>query len=665
MSENNRDLPDDLEASTPSDPSDSQKDSSTAPTSDTSAVSSSDANTASADAAASSGSTATSNDQTGTFSESDFEQNLDELNSAMVSGALANKLRGRLQRHTEEMREELANDREAREYVEASKSSGGSATPSENESSRDASSRDSSKADASRDQISQNTRDFLASLDERFPGVSRRSEDEDVEAPPPPPAAESAEGGAGGAGKAGAALAGGAAAAGAASVAKQVADKSRDYASRSKAFMSQTAERIAKKAAELQEQRREKREAKRQAEEEAQRAAELEAKSAEQDRADAQGDGASGADTDAKGSAGSKKSADDPTSFDSIVYSGFAGEDDSATSAGSARSGKSAGSARRAKSAKPGDATGSATDSAGEHETGVYPYPPAPKGDDEVEWHSFDGERAGAEVRHSGDTDHLEPVDSEEPKQVKFTRKGAPILKLPSGTRVVKNSMQSVRSTVDALNAGERIDPTRPTIALFAVLVLVAAVLASTTLLGTGKLSPRTSAFFNDTEQTQQTQQEEATEAPEEVQQAPAAGPAPEIASIEVISYNDDGGDHQEWADLMIDGDVGTRWQSRYFAQPDLPEGNTIRLIIKLKQETTVSGVTFNGPLDGGQVDLRINDGSDPFGTPVITSSQMSATTTLQATEPVVGNTVTLNFVALPTEDEGRYRVKIDELSVQ
>lgn len=626
MSENNRDLPDDLEASTPSDPSDSQKDSSTAPTSDTSAASSSDANTASADAAASSGSTATSNDQTGTFSESDFEQNLDELNSAMVSGALANKLRGRLQRHTEEMREELANDREAREYVEASKSSGGSATPSENESSRDASSRDSSKADASRDQISQNTRDFLASLDERFPGVSRRSEDEDVEAPPPPPAAESAEGGAGGAGKAGAALAGGAAAAGAASVAKQVADKSRDYASRSKAFMSQTAERIAKKAAELQEQRREKREAKRQAEEEAQRAAELEAKSAEQDRADAQGDGASGADTDAKGSAGSKKSADDPTSFDSIVYSGFAGED----------------------------------------ETGVYPYPPEPTGRErESEWHSFDEERAGAEVRHSGDTDHLEPVESKEPKQVKFTRKGAPILKLPSGTRVVKNSMQSVRSTVDALNAGERIDPTRPTIALFAVLVLVAAVLASTTLLGTGKLSPRTSAFFNDTEQTQQTQPEEATEAPEEVQQAPAAGPAPEIASIEVISYNDDGGDHQEWADLMIDGDVGTRWQSRYFAQPDLPEGNTIRLIIKLKQETTVSGVTFNGPLDGGQVDLRINDGSDPFGTPVITSSQMSATTTLQATEPVVGNTVTLNFVALPTEDEGRYRVKIDELSVQ
>lgn len=604
MSEDNRDMPDDLEASQPSDSSDSQKD----PNSTSDATSDS-----------TSGST--------------FDQELDELNSAMVSGALANKLRGRLQRHTEEVREELATDREAREYVEASSSGGDSGTPSNNESKKDES--------------SQNTRDFLASLDERFPGVSRRSEDEDVDIPPPPPVSEETDSDdegaagkskAGAAGKAGAALGAGAAAtaAGAANFSKQVADKSRDYASKSKTFFSKTAESIAKKAAEAQEKRREKQEAKRQAQEEAQRLAAEEAKRAEE---------AQQAEREAQESEEQSKREQDPTSFDAIVYSGLVDDDSPADSADS-------------------------PDSTGKSETGIYPYPPAPSEEERsVEWHSFDEELPeGVELRRSGDTDHLEPVDSKEPQQVKFTRKGAPILKLPAGTRVVKNSMQSVRSTVDALNAGERIDPTRPTIALFAVLTLVAGILAGTTMLGTSKLSPRTSAFFDETKQTQQTQETEATEEePEEEQQAPqqATGPAPEIASIEVVSYNNDGGDHQEWAEYMIDGDIGTRWQSRYFAQPDLPEGNTIRLIIKLKQETTVSGVTFNGPLDGGQVDLRINDGTDPFGTQVITSSQMSGTTTLKATEPVVGNTITLNFVSLPTEDEGRYRVKIDELSVQ
>ena len=616
MSEDNRDMPDDLDASQSSDSSDSQKDP------DPTSASTPDTGP---DSAADSTSDSTL--------ESTFDQELDELNSAMVSGALANKLRGRLQRHTEEVREELATDREAREYVEVSGSWGDSATPSKDESSNYES--------------SQNTRDFLASLDERFPGVSRRSEDEDVDVPPPPPGSEETDSddegaagksAAGAAGKAGAALGAGAAAtaAGAANLGKQVADKSRDYASKSKTFFSQTAERIAKKAAEAQEQRREKREAKRQAEEEAQRLAAEEAKQAE----DAQQ-----AEREAQESEERSKLEEDPTSFDAIVYSGLADDD------------------------RPADSADS-PDSTGESETGIYPYPPAPAEEERyVEWHSFDEQpEEGVELRRSGDTDHLEPVDSKEPQQVKFTRKGAPILKLPAGTRVVKNSMQSVRSTVNALNAGERIDPTRPTIALFAVLVLVAGVLSSTTLLGTNKLSPHTSAFFDETKQTQQTQETEATEEePEEEQQAPqqATGPAPEIASIEVVSYNNDGGDHQEWAEYMTDGDIGTRWQSRYFAQPDLPEGNTIRLIIKLKQETTVSGVTFNGPLDGGQVDLRINDGTDPFGTPVVTSSQMSGTTTLQASEPVVGNTVTLNFVSLPTEDEGRYRVKIDELSVQ
>ncbi|MDU7239342.1 MULTISPECIES: hypothetical protein [unclassified Actinomyces] len=265
----------------------------------------------------------------------------------------------------------------------------------------------------------------------------------------------------------------------------------------------------------------------------------------------------------------------------------------------------------------------------------------------------------GAPVRMAGDTDSLKAVDSDLPKKVSFTRRGSSIMKLPSGTRVIQNSMRSVRSTVDALNEGQSIDPTRPTIALFAALMVAATIVSLTTMAGTHTFS---SSIFNI--EPKPTEVVEATEeAPSEAPTPPPAG-APKIASIDVISYNNDDGDHPEWAQYLFDGDQSTRWQTRYFAQPELPEDNRIRLVIHLAEESSVKSVSFQGPIDGGQVDLRVNDGSDPFATPVLTSSKMAKTTTLTPSEPAVGTTVTLDFVALPTDDEGQFRAKIDELTL-
>ncbi|MDK8350902.1 hypothetical protein QP786_02900 [Gleimia europaea] len=262
-------------------------------------------------------------------------------------------------------------------------------------------------------------------------------------------------------------------------------------------------------------------------------------------------------------------------------------------------------------------------------------------------------------VRRAGDTDSLKAIDSDLPKKVSFTRRGASIMKLPSGTRVIQNSMRSVRSTVDALNEGQSIDPTRPTIMLFAALMVAATIVALTTMAGTHTFSssilniePKPTEIVETTE-----------EAPSEAPTPPPAG-APKIASIDVISYNNDDGDHPEWVQYIFDGDQSTRWQTRYFAQPELPEDNRIRLVIHLAEESSVKSVSFQGPIDGGQVDLRVNDGSDPFATPVLTSSKMAKTTTLTPSEPAVGTTVTLDFVALPTDDEGQFRAKIDELTL-
>lgn len=261
----------------------------------------------------------------------------------------------------------------------------------------------------------------------------------------------------------------------------------------------------------------------------------------------------------------------------------------------------------------------------------------------------------------------LKPVASVEPQRIKVTRSGNKILALPAGTQVLRNSLRSVRTTIDTLNSGGRIDPTRPTIAIFVVGMVIAALLSIATLKGTFDFGSDT--FTPDAAPTPVVSSPEAipeeSEAPEENTESEAPAPKPVIEQIQVISYNDDDGDHQELADRMLDDDTSTNWQSRYFNTADLPEGNTVRLVITLAEAAPVSEVIFTGAISGGQVDLRVNDGSDPFGGAALTSSEMSQTTTLKPSEPVTGNTVTLNFVSLPTDDEGVNRVKITELQVR
>lgn len=242
-----------------------------------------------------------------------------------------------------------------------------------------------------------------------------------------------------------------------------------------------------------------------------------------------------------------------------------------------------------------------------------------------------------------------------------FTRQGGPVLKLDQGTRAISNSLRSVRSTIDTLNAGERIDPTRPTIAIFAAVTVVVGCLAGFTLIESSpdwsfsRTRPVATAAATPT----------ATATSTPTQSANPAAVVPQIASIEVISFDNDGGDHPDWAGYMLDNNASTMWQSRYFDRSELPEGNTIRLIVHLKESVPVSKVILTGPVEGGQVDLRVNDGNDPFGSQVLTSAKMGATTTLTPSKATEGNTVTLDFFALPTDDEGRHRVKISELQVK
>ena len=239
------------------------------------------------------------------------------------------------------------------------------------------------------------------------------------------------------------------------------------------------------------------------------------------------------------------------------------------------------------------------------------------------------------------------------------------VLSLPSGTRALSHSLHSVRTSFDEFNEGASVDPTRPTIILFASLTVVAALIATLTLFNTSLPSVFTKS---DSPKPAAAAPQKETQEPQEKKEPQANKPqtsAPQVDSIEVVSFQNDGGDHPDQAAQMFDGNPDTGWQSRYFMNPDLPPENTIRLIVHLKADADVKEVSFDGPIEGGQVDLRVGDGSKPFETKVLTSAAMKGTTTLKPSEVTKGKVVTLDFVSLPVDDESHYRVKINELRVK
>ena len=247
-----------------------------------------------------------------------------------------------------------------------------------------------------------------------------------------------------------------------------------------------------------------------------------------------------------------------------------------------------------------------------------------------------------------------------QPDRMVFTRGGNPVMRLSSGTTALSNSLQSARSTIEVLNSGGRIDPTKPTLALIGLCVAVVAIIATITMGGT-LLSVRHSLAARSAEQALAIT---ATAEPSDsADSQPAAALA--IASIDVISYDNDGGDHPELVSALTDGDASTVWQSRYFSSADLGQGNTVRLVVHLAAAGTVNEVVLHGPVTQGQVDLRVNDGSDPFGSAVLTSSELSETTSLKPSSPAEGTTVTLDFVTLPVDDEGMYRIKVSSIEIR
>ena len=148
----------------------------------------------------------------------------------------------------------------------------------------------------------------------------------------------------------------------------------------------------------------------------------------------------------------------------------------------------------------------------------------------------------------------------------------------------------------------------------------------------------------------------------------PAPSVTPVISSVQVLSWNNDDGDHPDRAINMIDSNPSTSWSSRWFDNNQFRDETSVTIVVKLQQKATVSSVTLtmDPATSGGEVVVRnVTDPANPRGGTELASSALSPTTTIQLPEPVETDTIALQFRSMPKGQDGRNWAWISELTVQ
>ena len=148
----------------------------------------------------------------------------------------------------------------------------------------------------------------------------------------------------------------------------------------------------------------------------------------------------------------------------------------------------------------------------------------------------------------------------------------------------------------------------------------------------------------------------------------PAPSVTPVISSVQVLSWNNDDGDHPDRAINMIDSNPSTSWSSRWFDNNQFRDETSVTIVVKLQQKATVSSVTLNmdPATSGGEVVVRnVTDPANPRGGTELATSALSPTTTIQLPTPVETDTIALQFRSMPKGQDGRNWAWISELTVQ
>ena len=148
----------------------------------------------------------------------------------------------------------------------------------------------------------------------------------------------------------------------------------------------------------------------------------------------------------------------------------------------------------------------------------------------------------------------------------------------------------------------------------------------------------------------------------------PTESVTPVISSVQVLSWNNDDGDHPDRAINMIDSNPSTSWSSRWFDTNQFRDETSVTIVVKLQQKATVSSVTLNmdPATSGGEIVVRnVTDPSNPRGGTELATSALSPTTTIKLPTPVETDSIALQFRSMPKGQDGRNWAWISELTVQ
>ncbi|GEK23105.1 hypothetical protein [Cellulomonas xylanilytica] len=145
---------------------------------------------------------------------------------------------------------------------------------------------------------------------------------------------------------------------------------------------------------------------------------------------------------------------------------------------------------------------------------------------------------------------------------------------------------------------------------------------------------------------------------------APVGGP-PVIASTTSIDPSDADGEHEEDVAKAYDGDPATFWYTQTYKRDDFAGfKDAVGYVINLTQKTTVSTVTLRTNSNGGNVEIRATDASDPTGGPVLASGPFGPETVFTLDPATETQSLVLWITQLPTAADGAFRLEVTEIAL-
>ena len=212
--------------------------------------------------------------------------------------------------------------------------------------------------------------------------------------------------------------------------------------------------------------------------------------------------------------------------------------------------------------------------------------------------------------------------------------------------------------------ASSRFDPTIPTLVVAFLLLLGGGAWALKTAFP-GSANELFEAFSAGTSQSAGQSQSESELVEEEEPEEETPHKAPVIAGVHLLSWSDDEGDHPELVGHLTDGDPGTTWRSRYFQQNSFAEGTEIALLINLAEPAVVTEVDMSVLGSGGEVVIVDASGGDARSGEVLATSALEPETVIKLAQPTELSALGVQFMSLPTDDEGLFRAKISNIEVK